>query len=53
MMNFSSVFVIPIPNDAIVDKLSKVHIKKIEGKNFSIIFEVLCMNFLVSFLNCL
>ncbi len=52
-MIFSSVFVILKPNHATIDKLEKVHNKKIERQDFAIKFELLCVYFLISFVICL
>lgn len=40
LTNFSSVFIILAPNHATIDRLNKVHNKKIEGQDFAIKFEI-------------
>jgi hypothetical protein len=47
---FFKVFVIPAPDDAIVNKLSKMHSKKTEGQDTIVNFEILYVYLLVSFL---
>jgi hypothetical protein len=53
VMNFSNVFIIPILNQATIDKFNKIHNKKISGQDFAINFDVLCVYFMVSFFICL
>ncbi len=42
-MIFSSLFVIFTPNHATIDKLEKMHNKKIEGQDFVVKFEFVCV----------